>query len=261
MGAMLRFGNPDEPLYSRRAAETGEAVFVPQVPQREVRTQVRPEFHQALTTAGFYSAVSAPIVGTGVVRGSVLASRDTPGRPYTIEDRDLVVAVALRIGAAVAQAERGARGVVAAGPARERSGRVGRARRFRPRARMADGRGPRRRTRGRHQPRHERGRRPRPRSPTSSGRPRATSRNNRSATSSRRPVRSRTRSTGCAPASSTTAPTSCGPSVGVARPWCSTARSSGSRTRRRAACSTSRTRSPTSRPPERPFASEYLSAP
>ncbi len=107
MGAMLRFGNPDEPLYSRRAAETGEAVFVPQVPQREVRTQVRPEFHQALTTAGFYSAVSAPIVGTGVVRGSVLASRDTPGRPYTIEDRDFVVAVALRIGAAVAQAERG----------------------------------------------------------------------------------------------------------------------------------------------------------
>ena len=107
MGAMLRFGNPDEPLYSRRAAETGEAVFVPQVPQREVRGQVRPEFHQALTTAGFYSAVSAPIVGSGVVRGSVLASRDTPGRPYTIEDRDFVVAVALRIGAAVAQAERG----------------------------------------------------------------------------------------------------------------------------------------------------------
>jgi excisionase family DNA binding protein len=107
MGAMLRFGNPDEPLYSRRAAETGEAVFVPQVPQREVRTQVRPEFHQALRTAGFYSAVSAPIVGTGVVRGSVLASRDTPGRPYTIEDRDFVVAVAFRIGAAVAQAERG----------------------------------------------------------------------------------------------------------------------------------------------------------
>ena len=72
MGAMLRFGALDEPMYARRAADTGEAVLVPQVPQREVRTQVRPEFHQCLDDAGFYSAMSAPIVGSGVVRGAVL---------------------------------------------------------------------------------------------------------------------------------------------------------------------------------------------
>ena len=107
IGAMLRFGALDEPMYARRAADTGEVVLVPQVPQREVRTQVRPEFHQCLAQAGFYSAVSAPIIGSGVVRGTVLVSRDSPGRPYTFDDRDFVVAVASRIGAAMAQAERG----------------------------------------------------------------------------------------------------------------------------------------------------------
>jgi excisionase family DNA binding protein len=109
MGTMLRFGTSAEPLYAREASERGEAVFVPQVPQRDVRSQVRPEFHQTLTTAGFYSAVSAPIVGSGPVRGSVLVSRDTPGRPYTLEDRDFVVCVASSIDAAIEQAERGHR--------------------------------------------------------------------------------------------------------------------------------------------------------
>jgi GAF domain len=107
LGAMLRFGSPEEPIYARRAVDTGAPVFVPQVPQREVRTQLRPEFHQCLTQAGFYSAVSAPIVGGGVVRGTLLASRDAPGNPYTFEDRDFVVAVAARVGAAIAQAEHG----------------------------------------------------------------------------------------------------------------------------------------------------------
>jgi hypothetical protein len=108
MDAMLRSAIPTNrcthvapPRRARPARAQGQSLRV------ALSESVAAEFHQALTTAGFYSAVSAPIVGTGVVRGSVLASRDTPGRPYTIEDRDLVVAVALRIGAAVAQAERG----------------------------------------------------------------------------------------------------------------------------------------------------------
>ncbi|MGH8977665.1 MAG: GAF domain-containing protein, partial [Acidimicrobiia bacterium] len=105
IGAMLRFGAMDA-MYARRAVDTGEVVHVPQVPQREVRNQVRPEFHQSLAHAGFYSAISAPIVGSGVVRGTVLVSRDSPGRPYTFDDRDFVSAVAARIGAAMAQAER-----------------------------------------------------------------------------------------------------------------------------------------------------------
>jgi PAS domain-containing protein len=106
IGAMLRFGAMDA-MYARRAVNAGELVFVPQVPQREVRGQVRPEFHQCLAHAGFYSAVSAPVIGSGVVRGTVLVSRDSPGRPYTVADCDFVAAVAARIGAAMAQAERG----------------------------------------------------------------------------------------------------------------------------------------------------------
>ena len=107
MGAMLRFGTSLEPMYVRQAADTGETVLVPQVPQRDVRTRIRPEFHESLMAAGFYSAISAPIVGDDIVRGAVLVSRDTPGRPHTIEDRDFVLLVAGYIGAAIAQAERG----------------------------------------------------------------------------------------------------------------------------------------------------------
>ena len=128
IGAMLRFGALDEPMYARRAADTGEVVLVPQVPQREVRTQVRPEFHQCLAQAGFYSAVSAPIIGSGVVRGAVLVTRDSPGRPYTFDDRDFVVSVAARIGAAMAQAERGHAAWALRAATCRRTGRVDRPR-------------------------------------------------------------------------------------------------------------------------------------
>ncbi len=66
-----------------------------------------PEFHQVLGDVGFYSAISAPISVSGQFRGTLFAGRDTPGRPYTVEDRDFVVAVASRVALASTRADRG----------------------------------------------------------------------------------------------------------------------------------------------------------
>jgi excisionase family DNA binding protein len=107
IGAMLRFGEDEEPMYARQALDSRSVVFMPQVPQRDVRTQLRPEFHQRLSHSGFYSAISAPIVVDDDVRGTLLLSRDSPGNPYTTDDRDFVVDIASRVGAAMAQAADG----------------------------------------------------------------------------------------------------------------------------------------------------------
>jgi excisionase family DNA binding protein len=107
MGAVLRFGRTEGGSFTERAANSESAVLVPQVPQREVRSMLAPEFHQVLGDVGFYSAISAPISISGQFRGTLFAGRDTPGRPYTVEDRDFVIAVASRVGLASTRADRG----------------------------------------------------------------------------------------------------------------------------------------------------------
>ena len=107
MGAVLRLGRTEGGSFTERAANSDTAVLVPQVPQREVRSMLAPEFHQVLGEVGFYSAISAPISISGQFRGTLFAGRDTPGRPYTIEDRDFVVAVASRVSLASTRADRG----------------------------------------------------------------------------------------------------------------------------------------------------------
>jgi hypothetical protein len=107
MGAVLQLGRTQGGSFTDRAASSDAAVLVPQVPQREVRSMLAPEFHQVLGDVGFYSAISAPISISGRFRGTLFAGRDTPGRPYTVEDRDFVVAVASRVALASTRAERG----------------------------------------------------------------------------------------------------------------------------------------------------------
>jgi excisionase family DNA binding protein len=105
MGAMLR-GRTGEPAFAERAVERGEPVFVPQVPQREVRALLRPEFHQYLATVGVFSAVAAPLIVDDVIVGAMSVRRDRPGRPYTTDDRDFVVAVAAKVSAGMERAAR-----------------------------------------------------------------------------------------------------------------------------------------------------------
>lgn len=106
LGAMLRGGVTGEPTFSTRPV-TDEPVLVPQVAQRDVRTGIRAEFHQFLSTLGFYSVVSAPVVLRDGHRGAVFAARDTPGRPYTPEDLAFVEEVGQRVALGVKRATQG----------------------------------------------------------------------------------------------------------------------------------------------------------
>jgi len=106
IGALLHHGRTAKPAYVEQAADTVEPVLIPQVPQRDVRTWVRPEFHQFLDRLGCYSAISAPIVLGGRAFGAIFAGRDAPGRPYTAEDAEFVREIAHRLALAAARGER-----------------------------------------------------------------------------------------------------------------------------------------------------------
>ena len=106
MSAMLKREQRGDPAYARQAVHGRAPVLIPQVPQREIRALLPAEFHQFLSVCGFYSAMSAPIFTGERVRGALSAARDTPGRPYTGEDLDFLVAVAARIGSAMERADR-----------------------------------------------------------------------------------------------------------------------------------------------------------
>jgi excisionase family DNA binding protein len=83
--------------FAEAVFDTGTTLFLPQVPQQEVRTYLRPEMHQGLASLGCYSAICAPIMVAGLAEGALLAIRDAPGRPYSSEDVDFVEAVAARV--------------------------------------------------------------------------------------------------------------------------------------------------------------------
>jgi excisionase family DNA binding protein len=85
----------------RRVIRTGESLFLPQVPQRELRRRVHPEHHMHIETGGCYSAICVPVNGDG----ALLLTRDVPGRPYTRADLELAEGIADRIALAELRAE------------------------------------------------------------------------------------------------------------------------------------------------------------
>lgn len=92
------------------AVSTRAPVFVPHVPQDRVRAQTRPELLQYLDEGGVHSLVCVPAMHDGEVLAVVVASRDTPGRPYTRDDVSLVTQLASIVGAAIARAHAAAEG-------------------------------------------------------------------------------------------------------------------------------------------------------
>lgn len=84
----------------RRVVRTGESLFLPQVPQRELRRRVHPEQHMHIVDAGCYSLICVPVTGDG----ALLLTRDLPGRPYTREDLELAEGIAARIALAEVRA-------------------------------------------------------------------------------------------------------------------------------------------------------------
>jgi excisionase family DNA binding protein len=77
----------------RHAIMGNELICVAQVPQRELRRRLHPELHEHLHLSGCYSAMCAPISGTG----ALLVTRDLPGRPYGPADVELVESIAARV--------------------------------------------------------------------------------------------------------------------------------------------------------------------
>jgi excisionase family DNA binding protein len=88
---------------ARGVMSRGETLFLPQVPQRNIRSHMRPEMHQYLLSSGCYSAIGTPVMGDGRPEGVLIVTRDLPGCPYSQEDVAFVEAVAARISLAFAR--------------------------------------------------------------------------------------------------------------------------------------------------------------
>jgi excisionase family DNA binding protein len=80
----------------QRATDNRQLIYVPQVPQRELRRLLHPELHEHLQLFGCYSALCAPFNRTG----ALLVTRDLPGRPYSNDDVAFVESIAARVAVA-----------------------------------------------------------------------------------------------------------------------------------------------------------------
>ena len=93
-------------LFALVASQDDAPLFIPQVPQRDVRNHVPPEIQQQLLVAGCYSVISVPVRVDGQAIGAVVVSRDMPGRPLTHDDVHTVEDLVARVSAAYTIAER-----------------------------------------------------------------------------------------------------------------------------------------------------------
>jgi excisionase family DNA binding protein len=91
--------------FARKVMRANEPIFVPQVPQRDVRRSVGPEQHQYLVKGSCFSLISVPIAADGRLDGVLLLMRDEPGRPYERQDVEFVEALATRVSRALGRAE------------------------------------------------------------------------------------------------------------------------------------------------------------
>ncbi|HET9729890.1 MAG TPA: GAF domain-containing protein [Acidimicrobiia bacterium] len=89
--------------FAKSVLRSGNVLFMPQVPQQEVREHLRSEFHQYLLEAGCYSAICVPIFVEGLPEAALLVSRDAPGRPYSPSDVEFVTELAARVSLAHAR--------------------------------------------------------------------------------------------------------------------------------------------------------------
>jgi excisionase family DNA binding protein len=66
--------------FARMVARTGRPVFVPQVPQRDVRSSVQAEQHEHLVNGACFSLICVPVGIGDHTEGAFLLARDQPGR-------------------------------------------------------------------------------------------------------------------------------------------------------------------------------------
>ncbi len=104
MGWVAR-AEPYTKQFARMVASSGKSVFVPQVPQQQVRDSVGPEVHEYLVKGSCFSVICVPIFGDDAA-GALFLMRDEAGRPYTPDDVAFAEAVATRIALARTQTTR-----------------------------------------------------------------------------------------------------------------------------------------------------------
>ena len=68
-------------------ATAGAPLLLPQLTSDEARGAVKPEYRPYVERYGLHSAVVVPLLVRGRVIGTIYASRDRPGRPYTAADQ------------------------------------------------------------------------------------------------------------------------------------------------------------------------------
>lgn len=85
---------------------TGEALFLPHVPQDKLRATTRPEVLQYLDVVGVHSAIVVPVRHGGRVLGILTVSRDHPGNPFTRDDLTLLHELGRLLGVAIRRVER-----------------------------------------------------------------------------------------------------------------------------------------------------------
>ena len=93
----------DEGL-SARVMQTGEALLMSAVSPEELRASAKAEYALYLERYGISSLVLVPLRAQGRVIGTLGLSRDTPGRPYTIDDQSFLQDLADRGALAITSA-------------------------------------------------------------------------------------------------------------------------------------------------------------
>jgi signal transduction histidine kinase/CheY-like chemotaxis protein len=79
-----------------RVVRTGEALLLAEADTEEIQAGSKPGFRPDLDRYGLYGLLIVPLrVGESVI-GSLMLSRDEPGRPYSGEDRDFLLDLADR---------------------------------------------------------------------------------------------------------------------------------------------------------------------
>lgn len=96
--------------HAGRVMSTGEALFLPHVPQDELRASTEPELLQFLDEVGVHSVIVVPVRHGGRVLGILTVSRDYPGHPFTRDDLALLHDLGRLLGVAIRRVERFRRG-------------------------------------------------------------------------------------------------------------------------------------------------------
>ncbi|MFN8036201.1 MAG: PAS domain S-box protein [Acidimicrobiia bacterium] len=77
-----------------RVAQNGEAVVIPVVQPGSLATQLKPEFVSFLEHVPVHSLMVAPLETGGRIIGTIAVVRSDPGRPFSDDDRPLLLALA-----------------------------------------------------------------------------------------------------------------------------------------------------------------------